>query len=69
MEDNIKNKEPSFSENISTEAKELISKLLHKNPSKRMQSLSDLKKQKWLCDIDWNSILERYFIDNIEKEK
>ncbi len=44
MEDNIKNKEPSFNENISTEAKELISKLLHKNPSKRMQSLSDLKK-------------------------
>lgn len=38
------------------ELKQLLQKMLHKNPSKRICSFEEIKKSAWLKDVDWAKI-------------
>lgn len=36
---------------------DLISRMMQKDPSKRYQTLTEVKKHAWLSDIDWTILL------------
>ena len=50
----IKN-EPEYSESLSLDAKELLPRLLEKNPTKRAK-LQDIKMHPFFSQIDWTSL-------------
>jgi len=59
--ENILNKPVSFPVKnviLSAEAKDLITKLLEKDPEMRLGA-KEVKEHEWFSDIDWNLVLER----------
>jgi serine/threonine protein kinase len=58
----IINKEPEFEEhNLSRDLENLLRKLLEKNPAKRFQSCAEIKKHKWLANVDWDRIINKEY--------
>jgi len=41
---------------LSIELEDLLKKLLAKDPNKRYQEFKDVKKHKWLKDVDWDKV-------------
>ena len=46
-------------EKLSEDLKDLLRKLLTKNPEERIRDFGGLKQEKWLRDVDWQGIYEK----------
>ena len=60
--DKIKNQNPNFFSFHSEQAMDLISKLLEKDPSKRLGSLRDaeeIKEHPFFDDVDWDRMMKK----------
>ena len=61
--DNILWKDLTFPDVVSKDAKDLISKLLERNPSQRLgagqNGVSSIKKHKFFKSIDWEKLYKR----------
>lgn len=53
--DSIIRNEPEYSENLSLDARELLPRLLEKNPTKRAK-LYEIKTHSFFSQIDWNLV-------------
>ena len=51
--------EVQYPKGFSQEVKDLLQQLLHKDPSKRIDSVSAIKKHKWLSDVNWDLLLRK----------
>jgi serine/threonine protein kinase len=59
----IISKEPSFkSPYLSTPARDLLSKLLNKNPKKRLRDPLVMKAHPFFRDIDWEKLVGRSLV-------
>jgi serine/threonine protein kinase len=59
---NIVNQDLELPKNISKEAKDLLKKLLHKSPSKRlgaMRGASEIKAHPWFKGVNWQDVYDR----------
>lgn len=64
ISERIQNSEPIIPETINADAKDLILKLLEKNPQKRLGSTYDakeLKEHRFFRNIDWNILKEKKY--------
>ena len=59
MFDDIKNCEVKFYEFHSIAAKDLLTKLLIKDPNERLGSAEEIKKHAFFATIDWEELLAR----------
>ena len=61
----ILNDEVQFPDDFSPDAKDLISKLLDKNPQTRLgsseQGIEEIKKHKFFSSLDWNKVLQKEY--------
>ena len=55
---NIQNKKLTFPDYFSDEVKDLLSKLLNKNPSKRL-NIQEIKNHEFFNDIDWDELVQK----------
>lgn len=51
---------PSFLEG--TEAKDLLTKLLQKDPANRLDDAQEIKNHPFFQDIDWNKLLDKAYL-------
>lgn len=59
---NIVNQDLEFPSHISKDCKDLLKKLLHKNPAKRMGSekgASEIKNHAWFKNINWKDVFHK----------
>jgi len=58
----IINREPEYDEHdLSPSLEDLLRKLLMKDPNKRIQSVTEIKKHPWLKDIDWAKVYNKEY--------
>jgi serum/glucocorticoid-regulated kinase 2 len=57
----IKQQEVAYPPDLSSDAIDLLQKLLIKTPKSRLQSFSDLKNLKYFQNIDWQAISSKSY--------
>eukprot|EP01006_Ploeotia_vitrea_P028691 TRINITY_DN61331_c0_g1_i1.p1 TRINITY_DN61331_c0_g1~~TRINITY_DN61331_c0_g1_i1.p1 ORF type:complete len:474 (-),score=58.18 TRINITY_DN61331_c0_g1_i1:1184-2581(-) len=69
----VLNDDPEFPEEMSEEAKELITRMLEKDPDKRLQKLEEIRAFKWFAELDWDKLyskdVEPIFLPNPNDEE
>ena len=62
--DKIKNQAPKFPNFLSFAARDILEKLLDKDPSKRLGSINDsedIKKHEWFLNFNWDDLINKKY--------
>jgi serine/threonine protein kinase len=59
MYENILNKELIFPDYLKESICNLIQGMMQKDPTKRLQSIAEVKRHPWLRDVKWDDILNK----------